>query len=80
VANDSGGTRELVVPGRTGWLVAGTTPPAIAAALLEALTGPERARDRARRGHRHVSRRFSLARMTERYAELFATLGGGRSP
>ncbi len=45
VANDSGGTRELVVPRRTGWLVPDTSPAAIASALLEALTSPERAGD-----------------------------------
>jgi glycosyltransferase involved in cell wall biosynthesis len=78
VANDSGGTRELVVPGRTGWLVAGTDPAAIAAALLEALTSPGRAGIRARRGRRRVARHFAMSRMTERYAELFATLRGGR--
>jgi glycosyltransferase involved in cell wall biosynthesis len=78
VANDSGGTRELVVPRRTGWLVPDTTPAAIAGALLAALTSPERAGDCARRGRRCMGRRFSMNRMTERYAELFATLRGGR--
>jgi glycosyltransferase involved in cell wall biosynthesis len=77
VANDSGGTRELVVPRRTGWLVPDTTPAAIAGALLEALTSPERARDLARRGRQRVDQRFSMARMTGRYLRLFATLRGG---
>jgi glycosyltransferase involved in cell wall biosynthesis len=78
VANNSGGTRELVIPRRTGWLVPGTTPAAIAGALIEALTSPERAGDCARRGCRRAGRRFSMNRMTERYVRLFATLRGGR--
>jgi glycosyltransferase involved in cell wall biosynthesis len=74
VANDSGGTREIVVPRRTGWLVTGTSPAAIAAAVLDALGSPRRASACARRGRRRVARQFSMTRMIERYAELFATL------
>ena len=74
VANDSGGTREIVTPRRTGWLVTGTGPATIAEALLDALVSPGQASACARRGRRRVARQFSMPRMIDRYAELFATL------
>jgi glycosyltransferase involved in cell wall biosynthesis len=70
VANDSGGTREQVIPGRTGWLVPGTNPATIAEALLQALTDPAEARRRASAGRRRVARRFSMARMARSYLRL----------
>jgi glycosyltransferase involved in cell wall biosynthesis len=72
VANDSGGTREQILPGKTGWLVAGTDPGAIAGALLEALANPDEARRRATAGRRRVGRRFSMGRMARSYQRLLA--------
>jgi glycosyltransferase involved in cell wall biosynthesis len=46
VANDSGGTRELVIAGKTGWLVREVTPDAVARALLGVLGDPDEARRR----------------------------------
>ena len=46
VANDSGGTRELVISGKTGWLVREVTPDAVARALLGVLGDPDEARRR----------------------------------
>jgi len=74
VANDSGGTREQVIHGRTGWLVPGTDPATIADALLEALTDPAEARRRAAAGQRHVMRRFSMAGMARSYLRLIDEL------
>jgi glycosyltransferase involved in cell wall biosynthesis len=74
VANDSGGTREQIIPGRTGWLVAGTDAIAIADALVEALTRPDLARQRALAGRERAAHRFSMRRMAEGYLRLFAAL------
>ncbi|TAK42709.1 MAG: glycosyltransferase, partial [Betaproteobacteria bacterium] len=52
VANDSGGTRELVLRGRTGWLLDSTHPAEIAQALFAALTQRARAERFARAGQR----------------------------
>ncbi|NTW21830.1 MAG: glycosyltransferase family 4 protein, partial [Nostocales cyanobacterium W4_Combined_metabat2_030] len=40
VATDLPGTRELIVPGRTGWLVRPNDPADLAERLLEALSDP----------------------------------------
>jgi glycosyltransferase involved in cell wall biosynthesis len=74
VANDSGGTREQVVHGRTGWLLRSTDPAEIAAALVEALADRAEARRRALAGRERVVRRFSMARMADSYLRLFRAL------
>jgi glycosyltransferase involved in cell wall biosynthesis len=76
VANDSGGTREQIVPRKTGWLVADTDPATIAGALLEALTDPAEARRRAAAGRKRVARRFSMPRMARSYLRLLGALNG----
>lgn len=70
VANDSGGTREQIIPGRTGWLVGDTEPARVAEALLEALMDPDEARRRASAGRRHAAWRFSMAGMARAYTRL----------
>lgn len=71
VANDSGGTRELVIDGRTGLLVRGRDPVAIAAALARILSDPGLARRLSGSGRAHVARHFSMAGMAESYRTLF---------
>jgi glycosyltransferase involved in cell wall biosynthesis len=75
VANDSGGTCELVIDGRTGVLLHGRDPREIAAALARLLDAPELARKLGEAGRRHVERRFSMPRMAKSYRKLFASLG-----
>jgi glycosyltransferase involved in cell wall biosynthesis len=77
IANDSGGTRELAVPGRTGWLLQSTQPAEIAEALFAALTQRSVAQAYARAGQRLVRRDFSLAAMADNYLGLFAALRKG---
>jgi len=74
VANDSGGTREIVIDGRTGWLVGDVAPRTVATALLSVLADPVEARRRARRGRAHVARRFSIDGMAKDYSRLFRQL------
>jgi len=71
IANDSGGTRELVLHGRTGLLLGAVEPAAIAAALLRVLQNPALARRLSARGRQHVARKFSMDRMRDSYLRLF---------
>ena len=73
VANDSGGTRELVIEGRTGILLPDREPDSIAAGLLRLMTNPQLSGRLARAGEQHVERRFSMRLMSERYRALLAT-------
>ncbi|MCC7486011.1 MAG: glycosyltransferase [Burkholderiales bacterium] len=72
VANDSGGTREMVVPGRTGLLLPDCAPAGIAGALDSVIGDPGAARRRAEAGLRRVARRYSMARMVSAYRGLLA--------
>jgi glycosyltransferase involved in cell wall biosynthesis len=64
VAADHGASRELVVPGETGWLVTPNDPDALAAALREALALDAAGRDRlARRGIARARELFTKQRM-----------------
>ncbi len=63
VANDSGGTRELVIDGRTGLLLAGRDPREIAAALARVVGDRVLARRLSDAGRRHVLRRYSMKKM-----------------
>ena len=71
IANDSGGTRELVIDGRTGLLLPGCDPREIAAALARVIGDPAWARCLSEAGRRHVVRRFSMKRMVTAYRNLF---------
>jgi glycosyltransferase involved in cell wall biosynthesis len=70
VANDSGGTRELVIHQRTGVLLDGREPAAIAGALMHLMTDPGRAMLYARRARAHVAKRFSMRAMVNAYLKL----------
>jgi glycosyltransferase involved in cell wall biosynthesis len=74
VANDSGGTREIVIDGKTGWLVPDVAPQTVATAVLAILADPAEAQRRAHRGRAHVSRRFSIEAMGKAYRRLFRQL------
>ena len=71
IANDSGGTRELVIDARTGWLIAeDASGEALAAAMLDALANPVEREKRARRALDLVLERHSLEAMALRYLAL----------
>jgi glycosyltransferase involved in cell wall biosynthesis len=72
VANDSGGTRELVMAGRTGVLLPACDPAAIASALARIIGDPDFARRLANAGRRRVERHFSMRKMASAYRKLLS--------
>jgi len=59
VATNVGGQPDLIVDGETGWLVPPKDPAATAAAILDALSDPERTRRIAARGHERAAACFN---------------------
>ena len=72
IANDSGGTRELVIDGHTGILLPNPAPATIAAGLMRLMSDSRLSHRLARAGERHVARRFSMRAMSARYRALLA--------
>jgi L-malate glycosyltransferase len=73
IASDVGGLPELVVPGKTGWLVPPDSPPALAAAIESAASDPAR---RCQYG-RNASQRaagYSIQRTVELTEQFYARL------
>ena len=76
VANDSGGTRELISHGRTGLLLRGRDPAAVAAAVTRLLLDPALAARLSAAGRAHVARAFSMATMAAAYQTLLTEVQG----
>jgi glycosyltransferase involved in cell wall biosynthesis len=73
IANDSGGTREHVVAGETGWLVAeDADAETLARAMLECCALPEQAAAMAERARLRVSEGAGLETMARAYLEVLA--------
>ena len=72
VATPVGGIRETVVPGETGLLVPVDDASALADAITVLLDDPGLAARLAAEGRRRAFERFSLERMVERTAALYA--------
>ncbi len=71
VANDSGGTREMVINGRTGILLRTMDAAEIAAALARVIGDPAYAQRLSRAGRRHVETHHSMRQMSASYRTLF---------
>jgi glycosyltransferase involved in cell wall biosynthesis len=69
-----GGLPELVVPGRTGWLVPPGDAPALAAAMHQALGEAETRCALGRTGREIALADFSLEAMTRRYEQVLSSL------
>ncbi len=81
VATDVGGQPDLIVDGETGWLVPPKDPPALAAAILDALGNPERTRQIAARGHARAAACFNGKQNNAEVVAMYGTIlerEGGR--
>lgn len=71
VAAAAGGVPEIVKDGETGRLVAPGEPSLLAAAMVEVLSDPQRARALGAAGRRRAGEEFSLRQMVGRTQELY---------
>jgi glycosyltransferase involved in cell wall biosynthesis len=78
VATDIPGTRELVLPGTTGYLVAVGDRAGLAKYSERLLNQPALAAQLAAAARRRVASQFSAHEMVERYAELYRNLLGDK--
>lgn len=74
VATEVGGNREVVRPGETGLLVPVGKPDEFAAAMIELLTNPERARAMGLAGRQRVVSDFNITRTAAAYADAYESL------
>ena len=74
VATDVGGNREVVIPGETGLLVPPSDPIALAQAMIELLSNPERSMRMGAAGLDRVGREFSLDSTLRGYEDLYLSL------
>ncbi|GHH62793.1 glycosyl transferase family 1 [Streptosporangium violaceochromogenes] len=73
VAGLSGGAPDAVLPGETGLLVDGTSPPEVAAALVGLLRDPVAARAMGGRGREWVRQEWDWSLVTDRFARLLVS-------
>lgn len=80
VAADAGGIPEMVIPGKTGYLVPSRDPGALASAIVEALSSPKHAAKMANAGRKLVEQAFTVDAMAEGnlavYVETVAKVKG----
>jgi len=78
VATDVGGSSEVVIDGKPGFLVPPKAPEALAGAVLHLLTDPELARDLGKAGRIRVEAEFTPEIMVARLEELYDSLLAAR--
>ncbi|RLB81538.1 MAG: hypothetical protein DRH24_08975 [Deltaproteobacteria bacterium] len=71
VATDHGGTREIVIHNKTGFLVEPKNPEEMAAKIEFLLNDRETARVMGQEGYKRLRHEFSLEKMTKGYIELY---------
>jgi len=76
VASAVEGTEDLVIPGRTGWLVPPGDPAPLAAALLEAAADPTRRARFGEAARARIGAEFTPGRVVEAYDRLWAGVLG----
>lgn len=76
VATAVAGTRELVVEGQTGRLVAADDPVALAAAIVQSYQIPDRAAAMAAQAHTFVQEYFSIDAVARQYELIYENVAG----
>lgn len=71
VATAAGGMPEVIIDGRTGWLVPPRDPAALADAIVRLLSDPAARREMAAAGLARVRAKFSLERMVEETLDVY---------
>ncbi len=71
VATDSGGTKEIILDGITGYIVPPKNIDALADKIMEIITNPERGIEMGKKGKQQVMEVFSLETMVSKYVELY---------
>jgi sugar transferase (PEP-CTERM/EpsH1 system associated) len=79
VASDVGGNSEIVVNGKTGFIVPVRDPVKLADALLMLLKDRALARRMGGAGYRRVMEQFDLSKMASEYENVYTKLGEGRN-
>ncbi|GJM30499.1 MAG: hypothetical protein DHS20C17_31340 [Cyclobacteriaceae bacterium] len=74
VATDGGGTNELVVHGKTGYLVAKKDPEEMSKRLNSLLNNPKQARTMGIEGKKRIEAHFNLSSMSGKFMELYQKL------
>jgi colanic acid/amylovoran biosynthesis glycosyltransferase len=69
VATDTGGVRELIMPGKTGYLVPPKDPQALADAVEAILNDPLKTRELSRHGREIVEQDYHIAHLNKRVQE-----------
>lgn len=78
VATDVGSVREQVEPGVTGWIVPPEDPAALAAAIQELFSDPDRARAMGERGREIARKRFTMQATVRAWLRRYDDLLAGR--
>lgn len=80
VATDVGGNREVVLEGRSGFLVPSGDPEALSAAMLRLLEMPPGERSRmGDAGRAHVMREYDMEKVVDRWESLYGELLGRKA-
>lgn len=74
VATRVEGTSELVIEGRTGWLVPPQSPQELAVAIEMLLSDPARSKAMGQLGRERATSEFSWDKMADRYNDLYRSL------
>lgn len=74
VATEGGGTNEIVVDGKTGFLIPPNDPKALVEKMNYLLDNPKIAKEMGRKGKARVYELFSLERMERDYLEIYEKL------
>jgi glycosyltransferase involved in cell wall biosynthesis len=74
IATRVGGFPDIVTPGVTGWLVPPKKPKALAAAIVQAITDPQKAEEIAHRGHRHLTDMLNVKTTACRVKTIYETI------
>ncbi|MCP4219531.1 MAG: glycosyltransferase [bacterium] len=83
IASDSGGSKEIVQQGTTGYIVEPFDLDALTGRILELLDDKEKAEEMGKLGKTRIKEEFSFAKMIDRYCELYkgvASGGQGEAP